>query len=373
MNTATKDTRVPIAGVRRRAGQTVPAILMGAAIWCSLCCLPSQVLSQVLSQERAVARPAKTGTPAAKTQRPVPPLQSGRRIVARFKSAPFPYDGLVPATGKPFLDVEIAGRHGRQSPRAVGQVYWADETYRDNSVLIDLPAGFSPSHQAVLVLYLHGNGAILERDVVTRQMIPQQIAGAGLNSALIAPQLARDAADSSAGKFWQPGALAAFLEEAAVHLAKLAGGPRAKPLFDAMPVVLVAYSGGYFPLAHLLEQGGSAERIAGVIVLDGLYGEHARFADWISARRLAFFVAAYGPSSAEGTAELSRLLIAKNIAVAAALGPRFNPGDVTLLEVPATVDHADFATKAWIDLPLRDLMRRLPGFPRQPGRSPRAR
>lgn len=315
-----------------------------------------------------MAKPAKPITPAVKVQRSIPPLTSPQRIVVRFKSAPFPYDGLVPATGKPFLEVELSGRRGRPSPRAPGQVYWADETYRDNSVLLDLPAGFTPSHQAVLVIYLHGNGAILERDVVARQMIPQQIAAAGLNSAVIAPQLARDAADSSAGKFWEPGALTAFLDEAAVNLAKLVGAPRAKPLFDAMPVVLVAYSGGYHPLASLLEHGGSAERVAGVIVLDGLYGEHAKFADWISDRRTAFFFAASGPSSADGTAELAKLLASRAIPVAAALGSSLNAGDVTLLEAPATVEHADFATKAWTDLPLRDLMRRIPGLRRQPVR-----
>lgn len=372
MITAIEYPREQISGVRRRARKTVstlrrtlatvPAIV---ALWSALCLVPTCVLGQ----ERAVAKPAKAVTPPAKVQRPIPPLPSGRRILARFKAAPFPYDGLVPATGKPFLDVEIEGRLGRQSPRAPGQVYWADETYRDDRVLLDLPAGFSPSRPAVLVIYLHGNGAILQRDVINRQMIPQQIAGAGLNSALIAPQLARDAADSSAGKFWEPRALTAFLDEAADQLAKLAGAARAKPLFDAMPVVLVAYSGGYFPLASLLEQGGSAARIAGVVVLDGLYGEHTKFADWISARRTAFFFAAFGPSSAEGTAELARLLSQRNIPVASTLSPLLGPllssGGVTLLEVPATAEHADFASKAWVDLPLRDFMRRIPGYRRQ--------
>lgn len=333
-------------------------------VWTALC-LPK---ATVLGQERAVSKPGQGGSPAVKAQRLIPPLPMGRRIFANFKSAPFPYDGVVPSTGKPFLDVEIAGRRGRQSLRAPGQIYWADETYRDNRVLIDLPPGFTPSRPAVLVIYLHGNGAILARDVVTRQKIPQQVAGAGLNSALIAPQLARDAADSSAGRFWDAGALTAFLDEAAVQLAKLAGGPRAKALFDAMPVVLVAYSGGYFPLASLLEHGGSAERIVGVIILDGLYGEQTKFADWISARRSAFFFAAFGPSSVEGTAELAQLLKRRDIPVATALAPHLDPGSVTLLEVPSTVEHADFATKAWVELPLGDLLRRVPGYRRQPVR-----
>ena len=256
-------------------------------------------------------------------------------------------------------------RRGRQSARAPGQVYWADETYRDNRVLLDLPAGFSASRPAVLVIYLHGNGATLERDVIARQLVPQQVAAAGLNGVLMAPQFARDALDSSAGKFWEPGALTTFLDEAAVQLTRLIGVPRAKSLFDAMPVVFVAYSGGYFPLAALLEQGGSGERIAGVIVLDGIYGDQPKFADWISARRNTFFVAAFGPSSADGTAELARLLRQRGVTISSTLGPVLGRGDVALLEAPATVEHADFVTKAWTEQPLRDLLRRLPSLARR--------
>ena len=113
-----------------------------------------------------MGKAAKPVAPQTKTPRPVPPLASSRRALAPFKSAPFPYDGLVPATGKPFLDVQIGQRRGRQSARAPGQVYWADETYSDSRVLLDLPAGFSPSRSGVIVIYLHGNNATLERTII---------------------------------------------------------------------------------------------------------------------------------------------------------------------------------------------------------------
>ena len=310
---------------------------------------------------------ARTGkaTPApAKRMRPIPPLSQGRRALVPFETAPFPYDGVVPATGKPFLDVQTEDRSGHLSPRT-GQVFWSDETYSDSRVLLDLPAGFNVNRPGFLVLFLHGNGATLERDVAKRQMVPQQVAGAGRNSALLAPQFARDAADSSAGRFWQPGALVAFLDEAAVKLGRLIGDARAKPLLDAMPVVLVAYSGGYLPLAYLLQHGGAGERILGVVVLDGLYGEQPWFADWIATRReRAFFAGTYGPSSAEGAAELARLLSERGIAASTKLGPSLAAGNVTLLPVPEPVVHADFVTKAWTDLPLRDLIGRIPGFAR---------
>ena len=82
-----------------------------------------------------------------------------------------------------------------------------------------------------IVVFFHGNGATLERDVRDRQLVPQQITDSGVNAVLLAPQLAVDAADSSAGKFWQPGGLKRFVAESTEHLARLTGDPRAaKPL-----------------------------------------------------------------------------------------------------------------------------------------------
>ena len=61
-----------------------------------------------------------------------------------------------------------------------------------------------------------------------------------------------------------------------------------------MPVVIVAYSGGYLPAAYSLAHGGARERIKGVVLLDALYGEPDKFARWIEQERgHAFFVSAY--------------------------------------------------------------------------------
>ena len=72
---------------------------------------------------------------------------------------------------------------------------------------------FDARKPGVIVVFFHGNGATLERDVRDRQMVPQQISDSGVNAVLLAPQLAVDAADSSAGKFWQPGGLKRFVDE----------------------------------------------------------------------------------------------------------------------------------------------------------------
>src|SRR6185312_13321128 len=111
------------------------------------------------------------------------------------------------------------------------RVYWHDETYQDNRVLVHIPKGFDIRKPGVIVVFFHGHGATLERDVRDRQLVPEQISESGTNTVLLAPQLAFDAADSSAGKFWQPGGLKRFLAEAAQHLGRMYGDPRTAKTF----------------------------------------------------------------------------------------------------------------------------------------------
>jgi hypothetical protein len=77
-----------------------------------------------------------------------------------------------------------------------------------------------------MVVFFHGHGANLAQDVRDRQQVPAQITAAGVNAVLVAPQFAVDAADSSAGKFWEPNGFKRFLDEAAVKLARMYGDPR---------------------------------------------------------------------------------------------------------------------------------------------------
>ena len=127
----------------------------------------------------------------------------------------------------------------------------------------------------------------------------RQLADSGLNGVLIAPQLALDAPDSSAGRFWSPGGFAAFLSEAEGKLGDFY--PNARGAFRRMPVVIVAYSGGYLPAVYSLAVGGAEGRIRGLVLLDALYGERDKFVSWVEGPgRNAFFVSAYSTSSREG-------------------------------------------------------------------------
>ena len=190
---------------------------------------------------------------------PAPSLAATRRgalpaaeaELVRFATSPFPYEGNNPEDGVLFLDATGPdGRVGHTSLR--GGIYYEDETYSDSRVLVALPAGFDLGKKAAIVVFFHGNNATLQRDVLGRQRVLGQLQASGLNAALIAPQFAVDALDSSAGRFWMPGAFARFMGEAAFALANLWGMRSARSSFAGLPIILVAYSGGYDPAAYAL-------------------------------------------------------------------------------------------------------------------------
>jgi hypothetical protein len=293
------------------------------------------------------------------------PTASAKTVLVAFDASPFPYSGTPPGQDKPFFDVEQDGRRGHTSAR--GGIYWEDTTYSDRRALLHIPRGFDPARPAVMVVFFHGNQATLERDVDRRQQVPRQVAQSGLNAVLVAPQFAVDALDSSAGRFYGPGAFRLFVEEAGTRLAKLhgGGGRRAKAVIEALPVILVAYSGGYAPAAWSAHHGGIGDRLRGIILLDALYAGLDKFGDWIAARESAFFLSAYSRSAREENLALRRLLTERGIGFGASLpSSSLAPGSVTFLATADEVEHQDFVTKAWVDDPLRAVLAKVPGFPR---------
>jgi hypothetical protein len=291
------------------------------------------------------------------------PLPRARSKLVEFETAPFPYAGVVPRTNRPFLDVAENGRRGHRT--GAGRIYWEDETYNDRQVLLHLPKGFDIRRPSLLVVFFHGHGAKLADDVYLRQQVPAQISSSGVNAALVAPQLAFDAADSSAGKFWEPGAFGRFVGESAQHLARLHGDPRSVRSFASMPVVIVAYSGGYLATAWSVHHGGLGKRLHGVVLFDALYGELDTFADWVARQDSAFFVSTYTHSTEARNNHLQRVLAERNVPFTTALEPRLLPGSVAFLPAPKDADHRGFLTYAWVDDPLKDLLARLRGYTRR--------
>jgi hypothetical protein len=273
-----------------------------------------------------------------------------------FETAPFPYHGVVPGSGRPFLNAGDENHRGHVTFR--GQVLWESKTFSDDRVLLHIPPGFDPNRPAVIVVFFHGHGANLANDVRDRQQVPAQITAAGANAVLVAPQFAVDAADSSAGKFWEPNGFRRFLDEAAIKLAFMYGDPRSAAAFSKMPIVIVAYSGGFGPTLSVLDRGGVRSRVRGLVLLDALYAGIDKFADWIADNRSTFFVSSYTPHTAHHNADLQRLLRERSVSYNSELRRGRLQGMVTFLPA-GPVSHRDFVTHAWSDNPIKDILARM--------------
>ncbi len=279
-----------------------------------------------------------------------------KTTLVNFETAPFPYRGRMPGTNRPFLNAGEPGHRGHVNFR--GRVFWELETFSDSRVLLHVPSGFDPKRPAVMVVYFHGHGATLARDVRDRQRVPAQIDAAGINAVLVAPQFAVNAADSSAGKFWEPNGFKRFVDEAAVKLARLYGDPRSAAAFANMPIVIVAYSGGFGPTLSVLDRGGVQSRLRGVVLLDALYAGIDRFADWIADNRSAFFVSSYTPHTAYHNADLERLLRERSVPYGSELRHNHLQGMISFLPA-GDVSHRNFVTHAWADNPIKDILARM--------------
>ncbi|MGJ4925922.1 alpha/beta hydrolase [Bradyrhizobium sp. HKCCYLS2038] len=274
-----------------------------------------------------------------------------------MKSSAFPYFGNNPASDAPFLNVSSGERRGHRS--FSGRVYWQDQTYNDSRVLVHVPQQFDLRKPGVIVVFFHGNGATLERDVRDRQLVPQQITGSGVNAVLLAPQMAVDAADSSAGKFWQPGGFKRFMDEAAINLARMTGDPASARTFADMPIVIVGYSGGFLPAAWSLDVGGISERVRGVVLLDAVYGQLDKFAGWIERNRSGFFISSYTRYTARHDQELMTMLRNRGIEVSEDIERPLRPGSVVFVETDEGITHRDYVTQAWTRHPIRDVLARM--------------
>jgi hypothetical protein len=290
-----------------------------------------------------------------------PSAKEDLTTLVSMKSSAFPYFGNNPRSEAPFLDIAKGDRRGHRSYS--GKVYWQDETYNDSRVLVHVPEHFDARKPGVIVVFFHGNGATLERDVRDRQMVPQQISDSGVNAVLLAPQMAVDAADSSAGKFWQPNGFKRFMDESTAHLARLYGDPNSAKAFASMPIVIVGYSGGFLPAAWSLEVGGITKRVRGVFLLDAVYGELDKFASWIENNRSGFFVSSYTRYTKRHDKELMATLQEKGISYREDMDGPLRPGSVVFIQTPDGITHRDYVTQAWTEHPVKDVLVKMAATP----------
>jgi hypothetical protein len=189
---------------------------------------------------------------------------------------------------QPAAAFEIAARleHGAYNEKGVP------------SAIVHAPAGFDARAPLKLVIFLHGlrgcasvlmghgqvrcgPGAALEEGWDLAGYHDQ----AHTNTLFVVPQLAYMKRDGRPGRFGQPGGFRDFLEE-------LLRGPLAGPLggarslADVARIDLVAHSAGYQTALAILERGGvEPALIRSLVLLDSMYAETARFAQYVEAHR----------------------------------------------------------------------------------------
>ena len=126
-----------------------------------------------------------------------------------------------------------------------------------------------------------------------------------------------------------------------------------------MPVVIVAYSGGYLPAAYSLQYGGAGDRVRGVVLLDALFGEPDKFARWIEQQSgRAFFISAYSASSKAQNLALEARLRADGVQVVDGLPDSLHAGVVAFVDASGA-SHDDFVSAAWTSDPLNDVLSRM--------------
>ncbi len=325
-------------------------------------------LSEEAAQTLKKGSVLKVETPEAP---PAPPSASTVSRLAKteliaFESAPFPFAGRMPNTNQPFLNVSTSGRRGHRTWG--GHVYWENETYNDSRVLLHIPKGFDPKRPAIIILFFHGHGATLARDVRDRQQVAAQVTASGMNAVLVAPQLAVDARDSSVGKLWEPGGIERFMDEAATQLSRLHGDPRTRQSFASMPVMIVAYSGGYVAAATCVSNKAFQKKLRGLVLLDALYGDLDKFTSWISKKNAAFFVSSYAGSTRARHGDLVGMLKSRDVAYNTKLPNALRSGSVNLISTAPGTDHRNFVNRAWTDQPIKDVLQRLAAERRAPER-----
>jgi len=235
-------------------------------------------------------------------------------FVAKLKNAPFPYSGPDGDDDRNFFDGFDSMTGHRYHTTGNGTRYTESEHYSDNQVFFHIPAQFDPHSDFSYVVYFHGHMSEIASEVAEDKIL-DQVDQANKNVILIAPQFAKNARDSSAGKFYHSGGFKNFMREAEEVLENRWPKASERPCsFHSAPIVLLGYSGGYKPIAYVLDRGGVNERLDGVLLVDALYGELEKFENWFRQNhRDRFFVSLYTSSTQQYNLKLSQDLQEENL------------------------------------------------------------
>ncbi len=261
----------------------------------------------------------------------------GFTFTAKMENAPFPYEGLNGDTNVNFFDHVDAETGKRFHTNRYGDRFFEQDHYTDNSVLFHIPPTFDPEKPFFLLVFFHG----LNTDIQTEEekcRTLEQVDDSGRNVILIMPQLAKNAVDSSPGKFFLSNKFRNFMIESADILSEKLGKQYLAKL-RASPIVLSAFSGGYKAAAYILDRGGENARIRGIFLMDALYEDVDKFGQWIiDGSQSRFFLLLFTRGSCGKNASiLASALAEKGIDPIWTWPDSVRPGNVYLVE--SQTDH----------------------------------
>lgn len=189
----------------------------------------------------------------------------GRLMFHAFATAPFPHESRADGW-----------------KNSAGSVFSADH-YRDSTVGLFVPRGYTPGNAVDLVFYFHGHNNHVSR-VIDTFKLEAQFAKSAVNAILVVPQGPLDVPDSAGGKLERDDdAFKRFVTDVIAYL-KTQGIEKNDRIGN---IVLAAHSGGYLVTASILHRGGLTDHITDVVLLDASYGGLQWFAEFAKAQPTA--------------------------------------------------------------------------------------
>ena len=320
----------------------------------------------------AVRRLGVAVWPAAGAARRRPRRRNAWRC-CRSSSTPFPYDGPRP-DGKPFLDVTSAPArpHPRRAAASTGNTRPTPTAASWSTCRGGCEEAAGDSW-----CYLHGNDALLERRAATARKVPLQLARSGLNAG------AGGAAVRARRARLQR---RAFLAARRVRARFLDRGDRPPANWLAIrsgaapprPVILVAYSGGYYLAAFALARGGGRPPRAGRVPARRAVrrGGPVRRLDRAPPPRRLLRQRLHRAGEAEQRGAAGPAAPARR-GLRPRPPPRLGGGEIAFLPLDSDLVHEDLVTQAWTAQPLTDVLHRAalppPRAPAKAGKAPQRR
>jgi hypothetical protein len=147
--------------------------------------------------------------------------------------------------------------------------------YDDNAVAIAIPKHFKPGNKIQFIVLFHGHLNQVDTFMLDSDLAKTVCESSG-NAILVAPEIAKNVADSGGGKMEREDGFARMMNEL---MATLKQNNQIPEIAQLGKIIVGGFSGGYRPTAFILHDGGMNDHIQEVWLLDAAYD----FPDYLAA------------------------------------------------------------------------------------------